>query len=106
MLNNIDHYVFTNYFIPHFSKMLKHHKDDQFIQITYTRYLPLLTKIGKKFTELSVKSRLAQKENEESNEKKVSTRVANIDREMDMLRKIFIDAIQDTVSSAAKPIRI
>jgi hypothetical protein len=66
----------------------------------------MLTKIGRKFTELSVKSRLAQKGGEENQEKKASLRVANIDKEMDTLRKIFIDAIQDTVSSAAKPIRI
>lgn len=59
MLSNIDHQVFANYIMPQFTKMLKHHKDDQLIQITYTRYLPLLTKIGRKFTELSVKSRLA-----------------------------------------------
>ena len=31
MLSNIDHQVFANYIMPQFSKMLKHHKDDQLI---------------------------------------------------------------------------
>lgn len=33
------------------------------MQVTYTRYLPLLAKIGHRFTELSVTSRLAKKQN-------------------------------------------
>jgi hypothetical protein len=59
-----DYQVFSNYMMPHFNKLQKIHKDDQLIQVTFMRYLPLLTKIGQKFTELSVESRLAQNFNE------------------------------------------
>ena len=77
------------------------------------RYLPLLTKISQKFTELSVESRLALNHEDqmlirsESNpdndiQKKgaAEKKVANIDREMSVLRKNFKDIILNSLDAA------
>ena len=66
-LSTTDYKVFDNYIMPQFIKLQKTHKDDQLIQVTWTRYLPLLAKIGHRFTELSVRSRLASITNAENN---------------------------------------
>jgi len=60
-LSSTDYKVFDNYIMPQFTKLQKNHKDIQMVQVTYTRYLPLLAKIGHRFTELSVASRLSSK---------------------------------------------
>lgn len=61
-LGGTDFKVFDHYMMPHFNQMQKSHKNDQLVQVTYTKYLPILAKIGQKFTEISVMSRLAKKE--------------------------------------------
>ena len=57
-LNSTDYKVFDNYIMPAFMHIQKRNKNDQLVQITYTRYLPTLAKIGQRFTEISVFSRL------------------------------------------------
>lgn len=65
-LSTTDYKVFDHYIMPQFTKLQKSHKDDQLVQVTWTRYLPLLAKIGHRFTELSVRSRLAVASNADS----------------------------------------
>lgn len=60
-LSTTDYKVFDNYIMPQFQKLQKNYKDILMVQMTYTRYLPLLAKIGHRFTELSVASRLSSK---------------------------------------------
>lgn len=64
VLTSTDFKVFDNYIMPQFNKLQKSHKDEQLVQVTYTRYLPLLAKIGHRFTELSVTSRLAKRQHQ------------------------------------------
>lgn len=45
-LGGADFKVFDNYILPHFNKVQKTYKNDQLVQVTYTKYLPLLAKIG------------------------------------------------------------
>lgn len=61
ILTSTDYKVFDNYIMPHFHKVQKAHKDDPLVQITYTKYIPLLAKIGQRFTELSITSRMARR---------------------------------------------
>lgn len=101
-LNSTDYRVFDNYIMPHFIKVQKIFKDVQMVQITYTRYLPILAKIGRRFTELSVISRLASdgdiaaEAEEEEETKDKNTRVANLDHDMENIRKIFSTIIKDS----------
>lgn len=61
-LGGADFKVFDNYILPHFNKVQKTYKNDQLVQVTYTKYLPLLAKIGQRLTEISVTSRLAKRQ--------------------------------------------
>lgn len=61
-LGGTDFKVFDHYMMPYFNKVQKTHKNDQLVQVAYTKYLPILAKIGQKFTEISIMSRLAKKE--------------------------------------------
>lgn len=54
--------MFDNYILPHFNKVQKTYKNDQLVQVTYAKYLPLLAKIGLRLTEISVASRLAKRQ--------------------------------------------
>jgi len=60
-LSATDYKVFYNYIMPQFTKLQKNHKEDQLVQVTYTRYLPILAKVGHKFTEIALASKLAKK---------------------------------------------
>lgn len=60
-LASIDYKVFDAYIMPAFQRIQKTHKDVHIIQVTYARYLPLLAKIGHRFTELALASRLQRK---------------------------------------------
>ena len=96
-LSTTDYKVFDNYIWPQFEKAQRIHKDDQLVQVTWTRYLPLLAKIGHRFTELSVRSRLAVAASAEG--AKGTQGAANFDQDIDGLRNIFVPIIRD---SAAK----
>lgn len=61
-LSGTDFKVFDHYMMPYFNKVQKTHKNDQLVQVTYTKHLPILAKIGQKFTEISIMSRLAKKQ--------------------------------------------
>ena len=103
-LSSTDYRVFDNYIMPKFNNVQRIYKDVQMVQITYTRYLPTLAKIGSRFTELSVISRLASDgENaaegaEEEEMKAQNVRVANLDQDMENIRKIFSSIIKDTAA--------
>jgi len=108
-LSTTDYKVFDNYIMPQFQKLQKSHKDDQLVQVTWTRYLPLLAKIGHRFTELSVRSRLAVASSADSGQDKSSQgkgnqRAANFDQDIDSLRKQFVPIIRDAAANEDKSI--
>lgn len=96
-----DYKVFENYMVPQFNKLMRAKKDDELVFITCTRYLPLLAKIGQKFTEIAVASRLAkhQQQLQDLNSPTQSLGSDSLNEENDLISMVSVGVNQTIVSN-------